>query len=76
MSLQNQIARRRLKRKGPLAKVSALLTASAVSLVGLAIGLEPHVILWRALIAAILIGCIVSFGLSVIDMANVTRKQT
>lgn len=76
MSLENQIARRRLKRKGPLAKVSALLTASAVSLVGLAVGLEPHVILWRALIAAIVIGSLVSFGLSVVDLANVTKNRT
>jgi ABC-type uncharacterized transport system permease subunit len=53
-----------------------LLTGAAVSLVGLSVGLEPHVILWRAVIAAILIGSIVSFGLSVIDLANVTRNRT
>ncbi len=76
MSLQSQIARRRLKRKGPLGRISALLTASAVALIGLTVGLEPHVILWRALIAAIVIGSIVSFGLSVIDLANVTRNRT
>jgi hypothetical protein len=76
VSLESQIARRRLKRKGPLAKVSALLTASAVSMVGLTVGLEPHIILWRALIAAIVIGSLVSFGLSVVDLANVTRNRT
>ncbi len=75
MSLQNQIARRRLKRKGPLARICALLTASAVSIVGLVVGLEPHIILWRALVAAIVIGSIVSFGLSVVDVANVTRNR-
>jgi len=76
VSLKSQIARRRLKRKGPLAKVSALLTASAVSLAGLAVGLEPHIILWRALIAALVIGSLVSFGLSVVDLANVTKNRT
>jgi hypothetical protein len=74
MSLETQIARRRLKRKGPLGKVSALLTASAVSLIGLTIGLEPHVILWRALVSAMFIGMLVSFGLSVIYVANTTRN--
>lgn len=74
MKLENQIARRRLKRKGPLAKVSALLTASAVSLIGLAVGLEPHIILWRSFVAALLMGCLVSFGLSVIYIANTTRS--
>lgn len=73
MKLENQVARRRLKRKGPLAQVSALLTASAVSLIGLAVGLEPHVILWRSLVAALLMGGLVSFGLSVIYAANTTR---
>lgn len=76
MSLQNQIVRRRLKRKGPLARIAALLTASLVSLVGLGIGLEPHIILWRAVIASIVIGSIVSFGLSVVDVANITRNRT
>jgi hypothetical protein len=74
MSLENQIARRRLKRKGPLGKVSALMTASVVSLIGLAIGLEPHVILWRSLVSAVFIGAVVSFGLSVIYVANTTRN--
>lgn len=74
MKLEHQLATRRLKRKGPLGKISALLTASAVCLIGLTIGLEPHVILWRALVAATLIGCLVSFGLSVIYQANKTRS--
>jgi hypothetical protein len=56
-----------------LAKVGALLTASGVSLIGLTVGLEPHIILWRALVAAIVIGLIISFGLSVIHLANTSR---
>ncbi len=73
MKLEHNLATRRLRRKGPLGTVSALLTASVVSLIGLAIGLEPHIILWRALVSAVLIGSIVSFGLGVIYMANNTR---
>lgn len=74
MRLENQIARRRLRRKGPLGRISALLTASTVALIGLAVGLEPHVILWRAIVAATLMGCLVSFGVSVIFIANTTRN--
>ena len=74
MSLENQIARRRLRRKGPLAKVGALLTASGVALIGLSVGLEPHVILWRAVVAAIVIGMVISFGLRVVHLANTTKN--
>ncbi len=73
MKLEHNLATRRLRRKGPLGTVSALLTASVVSLIGLSIGLEPHIILWRAFVSAVLIGSIVSFGLGVIYMANNTR---
>ncbi|MFN6206543.1 MAG: hypothetical protein ACK49R_08885 [Planctomycetota bacterium] len=45
-------------------------TASAVTLVGVMLGLEPHVILLRAAGSAILMGSVLTFGLSVIQMAN------
>jgi len=70
MSLANQIKRRRMKRRNSLGQVCGLLTACAVTLIGLAVGLEPDVILWRALVSGVLIGCLVSFGMSVIDVAN------
>lgn len=73
MSLRNQIARRRMKRRSSLGQVCGLLTASAVTLIGLAVGLEPHVILWRAFVSALLIGSIVSFGMSVIHVANTSN---
>jgi hypothetical protein len=73
MSLQHQITRRRMKRRGPLGTVCGLLVACAVTLIGLAVGLEPHVILWRSFISAILIGSLVSFGMSVIYVANSSR---
>ena len=74
MTLQNQVARRRMKRRGPLGRVCGLLTASAVTLIGLAVGLEPHVILWRAFVSAVLIGSLVAFGMSVIYVANTSRS--
>jgi hypothetical protein len=57
-----------------LATVAALLTASAVSLIGLAIGLEPHIILWRAVVASSFVCVLVSFGLNVVYLANNTRN--
>ena len=71
--LQTRVANRRLRRIGPIGRMSALLTASGVWVIGAVNGLEPFVILWRSLIAAILIGAIVSFGMSVILMANAKR---
>lgn len=73
MSLNHQIARRRLRRKGPLAQVCALLTACCVWMIGASMGLDPHIVLWRSIVSALLIGVIVSFGLSVIYVANTTR---
>ncbi len=73
MSLNSQIANRRIKRLGPLGKIASLLTAGLVSVIGLAIGLEPDVILWRAIIASCLVGCFVAFGVSVVQVANDSR---
>ncbi len=74
MSLQNQIVKRRIKRLGPVGKIVGLLTAGLVSLIGLAAGLEPEVILLRALIASFAIGSLVGFGVSVIHVANTKRE--
>ncbi len=73
MSLRHQIARRRLRRRGPIAMVFSVLTACGVTLLGLAFGLGPFTIFCRAVVSAILIGGLVSFGLSVINMANSPR---
>ena len=75
MSLKTQTVTRRLKRIGPIGKVTGLLTASAVALIGLATGLEPHIIFLRALVASVLMGSLVAFGLSVIHMANAKRQR-
>lgn len=71
--VQSRVANRRLRRIGPIGRMCALLTASGVWVIGAVNGLEPHVILWRSLLAAMLIGGIVSFGMSVILMANTKR---
>ena len=73
MSLRRHVTRRRMKRRGPLGTVCGLLVACGVTLIGLMVGLEPHVILWRAFISAVLIGSLVSFGMSVIYVANSSR---
>lgn len=73
MSLRDQITRRRMKRRGSMGTVAGLLTACVVTLIGLAVGLEPFVILCRATVSAVLIGSLVSFGMSVIYVANTGR---
>lgn len=74
MSLRNKVVRRRIKRLGPIGKIVGLLTAGFVSLIGAAAGLEPQVILMRAVIAAFAIGTVVAFGVSVIHVANAKRE--
>jgi uncharacterized membrane protein YccC len=63
-----------MKRRGSFGMASGLLTACIVTLIGLAVGLEPYVILWRAAVSAFLIGAIVSFGMSVIYVANTGKS--
>ena len=74
MSLESQIVNRRIKRIGPLGRVAGLLTASLVVLIGLVNGLTPEVILLRALIASMLVGTLVAFGISVVQVANQRRN--
>ncbi len=74
MSLESQIVNRRIKRIGPLGRVAGLLTASLVVLIGLVNGLAPEVILLRASIASMLVGTLVAFGISVVQVANQRRN--
>lgn len=74
MTLQNQIARRRLRRKGPLGRISALMTASICVPIGMLSGLDPDVILFRCFVGAVVVGMLVAFGVSVIDVANRPRE--
>ncbi len=63
---------RQRKRSQSWATACGLLTGCAVTLIGLTVGLEPHVILWRAVLSGLLIGSIVAFGMSVVYLANST----
>lgn len=74
MSIQSEIANRRLNRIGPLGTVLGLLTASMVSVVGLIVELDPLVILTRATISAFLVGTTVRFGLNVLQAANIRNE--
>jgi hypothetical protein len=74
LSIDSQIANRRIKRIGPLSKIFGLMTACLVSIIGMSIGLEPEVILWRAFVAACVSGALVAFGVSVIQVANDKRR--
>ena len=62
-----------MKRNGSWATISGLLTASAVTLIGVVVGLEPDIILWRAFASGLLMAVLVSFGISVIYVANATN---
>ena len=73
MSLETQIINRRIKRVGPVGKITGLLAASLVATIGLFFGVDPQVILFRAIVASLVIGCVVSFGVSVIQVANTRR---
>lgn len=69
--MARNVARKpRRRRLGPIGTVAGMCTASAVTLVGVLLGLEPHVILLRAAVSAVLMGSVLAFGLSVIQLAN------
>ena len=74
MSFDRQIANRRINRIGPIGRIVGLLTACMVAVIGLLIGLEPEIILWRAFAAACVSGTVVVFGVSVIQAANDQRN--
>jgi len=68
--VKHQIIRRRIRRYGSLGTVGGLMTACIVTLLGVSAGLEPDVILWRALVSGLAMSLLVSFGISVIYVAN------
>ena len=73
MSLKNQIQQRRYRRRGPIGTASGLLIGCAVTTIGVANGIEPHIILIRALVSGIAMASVVGLGLSVISLANTSR---
>lgn len=67
---RSPVRKSRRRRLGPVGTVGGMCTASAVTLVGILLGLEPHVILLRAAVSAFAVGSVLWFGLSVIQLAN------
>ncbi|HMP78761.1 MAG TPA: hypothetical protein PKD54_04875 [Pirellulaceae bacterium] len=70
MRIESTIGVRRRRRQRGKAAACGLLTGCVVTLIGMTVGLEPHVILWRALLSGALMGVLVSFGMGVVQMAN------
>ena len=56
------MARRRRTERKPWGAVSGLLTACAVTLIGVVSGLEPDVILFRAAVAGCVLGLMATLG--------------
>jgi hypothetical protein len=50
----------------PWGRVAAILTASAATLIGVFIGLEPEIILWRAAGASLAVGIVAAVSHSLI----------
>ncbi|QDT10263.1 hypothetical protein [Planctomycetes bacterium K23_9] len=79
--MTNRIARRdamRAKNAFPYGKFVGLLTAAFVTLVGVYMQLEPITILMRSTVSAIVIGTVVSVGVSIVRLAdaeNPNQKQ-
>ena len=70
MSKKPVMTSRRSRKLGPIGTVGAMITASLVTMVGIACGLEPQVILLRAGVSAVVMGGTLAFGLGVIQLAN------
>ena len=77
MSNKKTTRRERLRAKPvfPAGMFVGLLTGSCVTLVGIFSGLDSTVILTRSFTSGILLGCIVSLGVSIVRMADSESKK-
>ena len=73
MSLKHQIQQRRYRRRGPIGTACGLLVACLVTAIGVLNGIEPHIILIRALVSSLAMASVVGLGLGVISLANASR---
>lgn len=64
----------RRQRSFPAGTLVALLTAIAVTLIGVALRLDSWAILTRATVSSVLLGMVVSLGVSVIRRADTDYK--
>lgn len=79
MSIDKELFRRRMRHSQPLGKLIGLLAACLATLVGVATGHAPFVILTRALISGVAVSLLLSFVTNVIHVANMEtppKKQT
>ena len=67
--------RRRNRGKFPIGMYVALLTAVMITLIGVCMDFEPQVILSRAALSSVLLGLIVSFGVSIIRITDADYKE-
>lgn len=77
MSKQRQTRRAALRQRKafPAGTLAALLTAVAVTLLGVCMGVESYTILTRAIVSSLLLGSIVSLGVGVIRLADTDYKD-
>lgn len=68
-------ARSRSNQRFPAGMFTGLLTAAFVVLVGVFLRQSPLVILIRSSVSAVLLGCIVSLGLSVVRIADSEQEK-
>ena len=61
--------------QSPWGRVAGLLTACAVTLVGVMSGLDPHVILIRAAISSLVVGVVVAVGVSLVRVTRETPQR-
>lgn len=73
---QTQRARRRKRSRIPIGLHVGLLAAACITLIGVALGLEPAVILTRAVLSATILGSLVSFGTSVLGLTNAKNQKS
>ena len=69
--------RQRLRARSmfPLGTFAAMLTGAFVTLIGVSLGLQPFVILKRALVSAVIIGLLMSLGGSVVRLLNAEHRR-
>lgn len=77
MSSKKPTRRQRLRNQQalPAGSIAALMVAAMVTLLGAARGIQPPVILLRAAVSAVLIGCLVSLGFGIVRLADAEHKQ-
>lgn len=77
MSRQRITHRQSLRRQKsfPAGTFAALLTAIAVTLIGVFMGVESYTILIRALVSSMIVGTVVSIGVGVIRLADADYKS-